>query len=249
VARKKIGLALGLCLFGMLVLTRAGAFADQETYVLEDEKIYRVYADGNRELLEEEFPGQCGTEQGLFFWVVVDPELSEAMEGSERGIYFFDEQENPRGFLPFEGASYCSVLFSPDGERFLLSCGTSVSQEISLYTFEDLQKKNSFQAVGFVEWIDFARFVFSLDDIAKGRRGDAMDQQEGWLSVVVYDTLMEELFPVAEATETKDYMYITMDVEEDEILILERSVERVEDWDDENAIEDREFSVPIPAAG
>ncbi len=248
-ARKRIGLALGLCLFGMLVLTGSGAFADQEAYVLEDEKIYRVYADGNRELLEEEFPGQCGTEQGLFFWVVVDPELSEAMEGSERGIYFFDEQENPRGFLPFEGASYCGVLFSPDGERFLLSCGTSVSQEISLYTFEDLQKKNSFQAVGFVEWIDFARFAFTQDDVAKGRRGDALDQQEGWLSVMVYDCFMEELFLVQEATETQDYMLIGIDVEQDALHILERSVENVEGWNDENAIEDRELSVPIPAAG
>ncbi len=247
--RKKIGLALGWCLFGMLVLTGSGAFAGQEAYMLEDEKVYRVYSDGNRELLEEEFPGQCATERGLFFWVVVDPELSEAMEGSEKGIYFFDEGENPRGFLPFEGAAYCSVLFSPDGERFLLSCGTSVSQEISLYTFEDLQKKNSFQAIGFVEWIDFARFVFSLDDAAKGRRGDAMDQQEGWLSVMLYDTLMEELFPVMEATETKDYMYISVDAEKDEIWILERSVENVEGWNDENAIEDRELSVPIPAAG
>ena len=217
---------------------------------LEGDMIYRIDKNGERTLLNEEEPGWCATESGTFSWILVDPELSDAMEGSESGIYFFDESGMFWDFLPLEGAAYCDVSFSPDGERFLVSRGTDVSQTLFLYTFADMKRHTAFDIVGPAVWMDFARFAFTLDDGEKGRRGDALDQQEGWLSVMVYDCFMEELFPVQEATETQDYMLIGIDVDQQGVLyILERSVEGVEGWNDENAIEDREFSVPIPAAG
>lgn len=240
---------LSFCLFAMILLVASAALAGQETYILEDGMAYRVDADGNKTLLEEELPGQHATEKGIYSWILVDPELSDAMKGSKSGFYFFDEFETPLGFLPFEGAAYCDISFSPDGERFIVNFGTDVSQEIILYTFEALEKKASFKAIGPGVWIDFARIALTLDDAEKGKRGKALDQQEGWLSVALYDSLMEELFPVAEATETVDYMLIGINFESETLEILERSVEDVQDWNEEEKIQDTEISVPFPAAG
>ncbi len=246
---KKMMNLLCLCIFGMILFIPSAVLAGQETYILDHDMVYRVDADGNRALLEEEQPGQYATEKGLYSWILVDPELSDAMEGSESGIYFFDESETSLGFLPFQGAAYCAIAFSPDGERFLVSFGTDVSQEIILYNLEGFEKKISFNGSGFAEWIDFARFAFTLDDATKGPRSKALDQQKGWLSVAVYDSLMEELFSVMEATETQDYMLIGANTESDMLEILERSVENARNWNEEEKIQEREISVPIPAAG
>ena len=246
---KKALCSLCVCLFGLVFLMESAAFADEERYFLRDQRNYRVHPDETEDFLEEETPEFWATEKGIYSWIVVDPEFSDAMQGSESGIYFFDEQENPRGFLPLEGAAYCSVIFSPDGERFILSCGTDVSQDFLLYTLENLEQKSSFRGLASPVWVDFARFAFTQDDAAKGSRGKALDQQEGWLSVVFYDVLMEELLPLAEATETQDYMLIGVETEDETLRILERFVDDPENWDHEECIQDREMTVPIPAAG
>ncbi len=246
---KKALCSLCVCLFGLVFLMGSAAFADEETYFLRDQRVYRVYPDGTEDFLEEETPGFWATENGIYSWIVVDPEFSDAMQGSESGIYFFDEQENPRGFLSLKGAAYCNVIFSPDGERFILSCGTDASQNFILYTLEDMEQKASFRGIGSPVWVDLARFAFTQDDAAKGSRGEALDQQEGWLSVMFYDVFMEELFPLAEATETRDYMLIGVETEDETLRILERFVEDPENWEHPETIEDREMVVPIPAAG
>ncbi len=233
----------------MSVLLALPALAAQESYVLKEGSAFRVNADGKEIKLEEDQPAYWSTDSGMYSWIIVDPELSDAMKGSKSGIYFFNELEEPLGFLPFEGAAYCNVSLSPDGEMITISFGTDVSQELILYTMDGFEKKKSFQIIGETCWLDPYRLVFTMDDAAKGPRGDAMDQQEGWLSVMMYDVAMEELFSVMDATETEDYMLVGVNFEGEVIEVLKRSVKEAVDWKDEQKIEDVTISVPIPAAG
>ncbi len=245
---KRCFCGLLLCVLGV-ALSAWPALAGRESYALKDGKVYQVDADGKRKLLEDAEPGQYGTDKGVYSWILVDPELSDAMKGSKSGIYFFDESEKPQGFLPFDGAAYCSVTFSPDAEKIVINFGTDSSQEIMLYTFKGFEKEGAFRAVGSVTWLDPVRFVFTRDDASKGSRAKTLDQQEGWLSVMIYDTAIKELISVMEATETKDYMLTAVDEEESKLKILERSVKDKKDWGDGNKIQDTEISAPIPAAG
>ena len=60
---------------------------------------------------------------------------------------------------------------------------------------------------------------------------------------------MEALVVVEEATETQDYMLIGVNHEEGVLKILESSVKEKADWDDEEKVEEKEMSEPVPAAG
>ncbi|MBL3592324.1 MAG: hypothetical protein JMJ93_02300 [Synergistaceae bacterium] len=239
-------IGLFLCLLA-LTLWGAPLFAVQE-YVLEKGQVYRVGPGGEKILLEDEEPGLSATNRGIYSWVLVDPELSEAMKGSTSGIYFFDEKEYPLGFLPFEGAAYCDVAFSPDGEMIAVNFGTDMTQDILLYQFDGFEKKATFRGLGSAAWIDAFRFVFTRDDASKGPRSDGLGQ-EGWISVVIYDAAMGEEIVIKEATETEDYLLCGVNVDEETLEILGRSVKTEEDWKDEEKIEDVEIVVPIPAAG
>lgn len=246
VKTRKILFGLLLC---ALMFSAGGAFAAEESYILKEGRVYRVDA-GKETLLEDEEPGRSATDKGLYSWILVGPELREDMKDSKSGIYFFlGEDEKPVGFLPFEGAGFCNLEFSPDGEKFLVSRGTDVVQKLFLYVFDGFVKKASFLALGPCTWVDPHRFVFTRDDASKGARGKAVEQQEGWLSVALYDSAMEELFVLSEATETQDYMLIGVNHEEGVLEVLERSVKKAKDWDDEKKVEDKEMTVPIPAAG
>ncbi|EFC91380.1 hypothetical protein Dpep_1354 [Dethiosulfovibrio peptidovorans DSM 11002] len=233
----------------MFVLLAFPALAAQESYVLKEGCAFRVKADGKEIKLEEDQPAYWSTDSGMYSWIIVDPELSDAMKGSKSGIYFFNELEEPLGFLPFEGAAYCNVSLSPDGEMITISFGTGVSQELILYSMDGFEKKKSFQIIGETCWLDPYRLVFTMDEAGKGARGNAMDQQEGWLSVMMYDAAMEELFSIVDATETEDYMLVGVNFEGEEIEVLKRSVKEANDWKDEQNIEDSTISIPIPAAG
>ena len=239
-------------LLGVLLLSAGRAFVAEaeaeENYILKEGRVYRVEA-GKETLLEDEEPGRSNTDKGLYSWILVGPELREDMKDSKSGIYFFlGEDEEPAGFLPFEGAAFCNLAFSPDGEKFLLSYGPDVEQELSLYVFDGFVKKASFKAWWPCAWVDPYRFVFTQEETSKGARGKGV-QYEGWLSVVLYDLAMEELFVLSEATETQDYILVGVNHEEGLLEVLERSVKKVKDWDDEQKVEDKDMTVPIPAAG
>lgn len=240
---------LGLAVFLFSVFLAAGAFADAESYILKGGKVYRVEA-GKETLLEDTEPGRSNTDKGLYSWILVDPELSGKMQGSKSGIYFFlGEDEKPAGFMPLEAAGLSGLLFSSDGEKFLLSWGADAVQELSLYAFEGFVKKVSFTALGPCTWIDPHRFVFTRDDTSKGSRGKAVEQQGGWLSAALYDSVMEELFVLVEATETQDCILTGVDHEKCVLEVLERSVKDKKDWDDAEKVEEKETTIPIPAAG
>ncbi len=241
-------------LFGLLVavllLSAVGAFAAEESYILKEGNVYQVKS-GKETLLEGRHPERSNTDKGLYSWIWVDPALSEKMRDSKVGIYFFlGEDEKPAGFLPLEDATCSDLEFSPSGEKFLLrSDGPYAFQELSLYTFDGFVKKKSFLVVGPWTWIDSHRFVFTQDDTSKGSRGKAVEQLEGWLSVALYDSALEELSVIREATETQDFILIGVEHEEGVLEVQERSVKDKKDWDDEEKVEGKMTKIPIPAAG
>ena len=233
----------------VLLSLTISAFAAQDSYILEDGKIFRVQSSGKRIAMEEEQPGYWNTDKGTYAWILVDPELSDEMKGSKSGIYFFDEGEKSLGFLPMDGAAYSYVTFSQDGELLAIGNGTTVSQVLTIYEFNGFKKKASLRALGEFCWIDPCRLLFTVDDLTKGPRSELLERHESWLSVAIYDTVMEEMFLVKEATETQDYILIGVDHEGGTVEILENSVKSVEDWNDADKIEETPISVPIPAAG
>lgn len=240
---------LGLAAFLFSVFLASGAFAAEESYILKGGKVYRVEA-GKETLLEDEEPGRTNTDKGFYSWILVDPKLSGKMQGSKSGIYFFlGGDERPVGFMPLEAASFSDLEFSPDGEEFLLSWGTDAVQELSLYVFDGFVKKKSFTALGYYAWLEPHRFVFTQDDTSKGSRGKAVERQEGWLSVALYDAAVEELYVLEEATETQDFILTGIDHEKGVLEVLERSVKDKKDWDDAEKVEEKETTIPIPAAG
>ena len=115
-------------------------FAREGDYILRDGKAYRVQ-QGTSVLLEDCEPQTANTDKGLWSWILVDPGQTEAMKGSEGGIYFFlGEGKTMAGFLPIkEEASSCRLYFSPSGEKLLVNWGMEYIQHLSLY-FIDSKK-------------------------------------------------------------------------------------------------------------
>ena len=54
---------------------------------------------------------------------------------------------------------------------------------------------------------------------------------------------------LVEATETKDCILTGVDHEKCVLEVLERSVKDKKDWDDAEKVEEKETTIPIPAAG
>ena len=244
-------------LAGLVVLCAGAALAAEGDYILKDRQVYRV--DGGKEtLLEDEEAQWAGTDAGVWAMILVDPELSEEMKGSEAGIYFFrGEEAKPAGFLPMKNAGTCALEFSPSGEKVLISCGTDTKRDLGFYLIEDgcrFVKKASFSSLGRFFWIDPHRFVFGNVDESKGPRMKewTFRGNEGWwCSVAMYDTLESELtvFEEATATSTRNFVVTGCDDESGTLEIWEHFVKDEKDWEDEGKIEERDFRIPIPAAG
>ena len=81
------------------------------------------------------------------------------------------------------------------------------------------------------------------------REGAVAHGRSFWFrfSVVLYDAPADLETVLKEATDTQNFILIS--VSDDDVSILEKSVKSVKDWSDEDKIFDREISVPIPAAG
>ena len=231
-------------------LCAGGAFAAEGDYILKDGKIYRVEG-GKETLLEDEAPQSYATDAGLWSWVQVDPEY-EGMEGSESGVCFFlGEDEKPAGFLPIENAGSCELEFSPSGEKLLVNRSTDDRQDIGLYLVDAAKKsfvrQRSFVGIGVCFWVDPHRFIFNRIDEDKGVRSGSDDI--GWYSAVLYDSVEEELIVIKEATATRNYLLAGFDHETGMLELHEVFVKDEKDWADGEKIEDREITVPIPAAG
>ena len=66
---------------------------------------------------------------------------------------------------------------------------------------------------------------------------------------MLYDTVEDELIVIKEASATKNYLLAGFDHETGTLELHEVFVEDEKDWADGEKIEDREITVPIPAAG
>jgi len=183
------------CVMAILFCSAVSSFAAEEKYILEKETVYRVNAEGKRQKIEDvnvvPFEFEKGVKSGA--WFAVDSEMNDAMEGSENGIYFFDDKDEPLFFLPFGDASYVSgIIFSPDGRQILLDTGTWVVRHYILYDFKKTKEKASFSGMDNPIWIDPSRFAFTMVEPDAEPRPSATDF-DGWTSVVVYDTAAKKI--------------------------------------------------------
>ena len=139
------------------------------------------------------------------------------------------------------------VQFSPDGKQFILGSGTYVERVYELYKFEGLNPQKTFYGTS-LTWVGPNRFAFTFIDASKKARHEGADFS-GWLSVVVYDSAVDLLTTVAEATKTEDFMLDGLDDETGELSITKFFVKDEKDWADEEKRETEDISRPIPAAG
>ena len=240
------------CLCALMMLIGASAvWGTEGEYIVRGDRVYRLQ-DGNEQLLVEEVIFRAETDAGAWAWVLIDPELSEEMKGSESGVYFFrGEKDEPASFLPMKNAGACSMEFSPSGKKLLICCGDEARQDLGYYVLDEAGKswvrKASFVSAGHAFWVDPHRFVFTAIDTKKGTRSKAGD--DWWCSPSLYDTLENELTVILKATSTKDYFIVGCDDEGGTLDINESSVKNPKDWGNENKIKYKELTVPIPAAG
>lgn len=245
-------------------LCAGGAWGAEGDYVLKGGKGYRVDKAKDRLIEmgenirrpedEGTFPciQRADTDAGLISCVLVDPEF-EGMEGSEGGICFFlGEDEKPAGFLPIKEDAGASMLdFSPSGEKLLISHGIEAKQDLRYYVVDAAKKsfvkEKSFTSMGPFAWIDAHRFIFVAVDEGKGLRSGTEDTW--WTSPSLYDSVEDHLTVIKEAEATKNYVIAASDFEEGTLVIIEYSVKDEKDWADEDKVEEKELTVPIPAAG
>jgi hypothetical protein len=238
-----------MAVFALAVLAYP-ALAAEESYELKDGAIYRVRG-GKRQAVEdveasEEVVGGKG-----YYWFAVSPELSEGMTGSKDGVWFFNGAEKPLGFVPFDDAGMCAgAWLSPDFSQVVLDAGTGPLREFTLFDFKTKKAKKTFEGSDPLAWIDNTRFAFTFTHTEKDLRPtDEVDIS--WNSVAVYETAegMEGQTIVKEATETKNYTFMSADLDEQKLVINETSVKKESDWGNEDKMESNEITVDYPPAG
>ena len=101
---------------------------------------------------------------------------------------------------------------------------------------------------GEAEWLDDGfRFVLTHID---GTRDNGFFPGLSYglrLSVILYDSALNELIMLKKATDTKNFSFSS--ISKGKVNIKETSVKSVKDWNVEDKIKERNISVPRPAAG
>jgi hypothetical protein len=243
-----------LCAVVIALLSCAGAFAaanepvDPSVFALKDGKVYK---GGNA--LDREVNEIPDTEGPIRYWSVfgADDE-SGAVGENETGVWFFAADGKPLTFLPLDDAAGVNVIFSPDGERFLLETGPRYLPEAAygVYETSGMEKKAEIDGVKGAVWIDSIRFVTTriddVRDIPEPASGSAFGYR---VSVVMYDTGASETVVLKESTDTKNYWFDEVIEDGGALSVREESVKSQDDWGDEEKTEEREIRVEIPAAG
>ncbi len=235
----------------VLTLGLAGAAcAGDNAYILKDGKTYRA---GNDTPLDDMEPGSVNTKAGLWSWIKVDPEKSPAMNGTQQGVYFFrGDDAKPAGLIPIEEeVDSCRIYFCPSGERLLLSWGMEYAQHLSLYEVDPAKgyvKKISFEVQGPPIWIDPYRFAFTYVDPKKGLRAEGKFDCF-WSSAAVYDSAVDLLTVLKQADALNNYILNGYFEDSDTFEVWRSTVKDEKDWADDDKIDEKELSVPVPAAG
>jgi hypothetical protein len=74
-------------------------------------------------------------------------------------------------------------------------------------------------------------------------------QAPGWMSVVVYDPIVDILEPVISATDTSDYMLDGIDNETKQLNIFKYTVKTPADWSNEKLRETNWIRADFPPFG
>jgi hypothetical protein len=250
---KKLNISLCAIITAVLLLTAgvpvsgASAPVNPNSYTVDDGLLYD--ADGKQfegaEVVEVDF------ELGKIYWLAVDPDADGSNEGLYEGwaggIYFFGSDGNFISMLGRKNAQMSYVNFCPDGSQFALSGADHSDYAYELHEFEGLKLKKTFSGLNFV-WIDNMRFAFTLIDESKGARHENADIP-GWLTVAVFDSAVDLLTTVTEATKTESFMVNEYVEETGELVVMKISVKDEKDWADEDRQEIEEIRVPVPPAG
>ena len=97
---KKVKLKVTAALL-VLILAVGCAWAAEGDYLVKGDQVYRAEGGSQKLLADMEPQGRFSTDAGIWSWLLVDPELSDGMKGSESGVYFFrGEDDASAGFLP-----------------------------------------------------------------------------------------------------------------------------------------------------
>ena len=210
----------------------------------------RVYIDGAElECEVNEVPSDIdGT---IRYWSAFGQSTSEAVQ--ETGVWFFSSEGACLTFLPLDSEYGCQdIVFSPDGNRFLLVEGSGVRPDMTYVLFETMKMERKVEIAGVrgnIQWIDHLRFVLTrIDDIRD--EGGVFNLAYGWrVSAVLYDDLASEIFVLKGSTNTQNYWFSGITEDGSSVTIREESVRSEADWADEDKIETREIIVEIPPAG
>jgi hypothetical protein len=232
--------------------SNTGEAPDIGAFALKDGRVYKN--DTELDCEANEIPSQV--EGPIRFWSAIDDNVSERVSENEAGVYFFAADGVCLTFLPLEAASYScqNLLFSPDGERFLLMEGSGVRPDMTyiLYELPDMEKKTEIGGLREEHpfWIDPMRFVMTrIDDGIREGMSFANLSYGLRLSVVMVDASVSETTVLKGATDTANYTMYEVTDDGNVVTVIEESVKSEKDWAVEDQIETREIRVEIPAAG
>lgn len=229
--------------------TDSKTFVPDDPFFMENGQVYK-----NETLLDcEVYEVPSGMDNNIKYWAVIGTGTSEVVTKEETGVWFFGEHGEfiTNIFLENE-KEYQDLLWSPAGDRLVLVRGIEGEQDLvfELYA-EYMEKKAEFRGLrASLAWLeDGMRFVFTrIDDIREGVAPS--DLPHGLkLSVVLYDSAIEEVIPLKESTHTKNFSFDSVSEDGEHIALTETSVRSPEEWGEEEKIKEREIKVPMPAAG
>ena len=202
----------------------------------------RVHAPNGR-TLDCEVVAPEETPDGVRAWAAVEWD-------GRAGLCLFSPRGDAVGFLPLEAAGeFQGLIWSPRGDRLVLVRGSGVRMDMTFEVYVDMKKAAEIPGIrGEAAWLeDGVRLAMTRIDGWRDEGRFALLRLR--LSAVLYDSAMDETFPLAEATDTQSFHFGGVDEEGRLIAIEEDYVEAPADWGDIEKVRDRSFTVPIPPAG
>jgi dipeptidyl aminopeptidase/acylaminoacyl peptidase len=215
-------------------------------YSLKDGSAWR----GEEELGCEIYEIPEGIANGIVHWAAVGTGTSETVTQEETGVWFFDGKGGVAAFIQLESENeYQGIAWSPAGDRLILVRGSGVRPDMFFDLYgPGMKKQAEFPGLSDgIQWLDDARFVFTRidEDIREG--GSFLNLGYGLrLSTVLYDSVPSKTIVLKEATDTQNFSFAEISNDGKNIVISEEYVKSPEDWGDEEKIQQREVTVPVP---
>jgi hypothetical protein len=173
----------------------------------------------------------------------VDKDLSRKL-GVEEGIYCLQIPENRViGFLPIKEDDDCyDLIFSPDAKYVAADFGSTPYRVYGVYDFENGRELVNFPGMAECVWADSERLAYTHPE--KERR-DRPGEITNRFSAALCDMKSRKTTILKQATETSDYRI--EGIWGDTALITEYYVKSPKDWSDDENIQERRVTTPIPS--